>query len=133
MDDARNLLKIVKQPRQKLNVYVASDDAKSYFVEVAKGKARKENLGGVVKRFASLGIAPERIVKLQYEVGEELVSMLVSQPGFDEYGLLSEASDFLVKEIGLPVAIMKAGARGIHDPGKRAKDALPLKPAFYLE
>ena len=133
LDDARNLLKIVKQPRQKLNVYVASDDARSYFVEVAKARARKESLGGAVKRFASLGITPERVVKLQYEAGDELVSMFVSQPDFDEYGLLSEASDFLARELGVRVEVTKAGPQGIHDPGKRAKDALPLKPAFYLE
>src|SRR5207245_11115806 len=72
-------------------------------------------------------------VKLQYEAGEELVSMFVSQPDFDEYQLLREASDFLARELGVRVEVMKAGQQGIHDPGKRAKDALPLKPAFYLE
>ena len=100
---------------------------------MAKARARKESLGGAVKRFASLGITPERVVKLQYEAGEELVSMFVSQPDFDEYGLLSEASDFLARELGVRVEVTKAGPQGIHDPGKRAKDALPLKPAFYLE
>ena len=133
LDDARNLLKIVKRPMKKLNVYVASDDAKRFFVEVAKAREKKEALGGVVKRFPGLEVTPDRVIKLQFEVGEELVSKFISQPDFDEYELLSGASTFLSNEIDLEVGVAKAGSGGIHDPGNKAREALPLKPAFYLE
>ncbi len=133
LEDARNLLKIVKQPKRKLNVYTPSDDATKFFIEVAKARAKKEGLGGVIKRFPRVRFSPDRIIRLQYEVGEDLVSKFISQPNFDEYELLSKASSFLSKEIGIEVAVMKAGSRGIHDPKDRAKDALPLKPSFYLE
>jgi len=133
LEDARNLLKVVKKPKRKLNIYTSSAESTKFFIEVAKARANRESLGGVIKRFPGVRIPPERVLKLQYEAGEELVSKFASLPDLDEYSLLSESSAFLSKEIGIEVAVMKDGSRGIHDPEGRAKDALPLKPSFYLE
>jgi leucyl-tRNA synthetase len=69
--DARNVLKVVKGPRSKLNVYVCSDSARSYFMELAVAKEKKENIGQVVKKFASLNIQPARVFKLTFELGED--------------------------------------------------------------
>jgi len=133
LEDARNLLKIVKQPKHKLNIYVASEEARRFFVEVVTARAKKEGLGNVIKKFPNIGIPPERVIKLQYEAGDELVSRIMSQPNLDEFQVLRSASGFISRELGIEVEVVRAGAKGIRDPGKRASDALPLKPAFYLE
>ena len=49
------------------------------------------------------------------------------------YGPLSDASEFMANELGVKVVVQKAGAKDIHDPANKAKDALPTKPGFYLE
>ncbi|MDG7026980.1 MAG: class I tRNA ligase family protein, partial [Nitrososphaerota archaeon] len=132
-EDARKVLNVVKGPRSKLNVYVSSDQAKNYFFELAAAKQKKESVGQVVKKYSSLKIQPDRVFKLFYEIGEEALAKVASYRGFDEFATLSEASGFISKELGISVVVQKSGASGLHDPGGKAKDALPTKPALYLE
>jgi len=133
IEDARNVLKVVKGPRATLNVYVCSDAARNYFVELASAKMKKENVGHLVKKFASLKIQPDRVFKLTFEIGEEMLHKLVSHKGFDEFRSLSDASEYMSKELGIKVLVQKAGSKGLRDPANKAKDALPTKPAFLLE
>jgi leucyl-tRNA synthetase len=133
IEDARNVLNVVKGPRARLNVYVSSDSARSYFLELAAAKKKNESVGPVVKKYAYLRIQPDRIFRLTFEIGEEMLTKLLSRRGFDEFKSLSGASEFLSNELGIEVAVQKAGARDIHDPANRAKDALPTKPSFFLE
>ena len=95
MDDARNVLRVVKGPRKKLNVYAASDQATKYFLELTGVKEKKGNVGAVVKKYDSLRVPPDRVFKLQYELGEDLVKTLSSLPKFDEFGALTSAADFM--------------------------------------
>lgn len=133
LEDARNILKVVKGPRSKLNIYACSDAARSYFAELATAKQKKENIGQVVKKFAALKIQPDRVFKLTFEIGDEMLTKLLSHRGFDEFKILSEASEFMSSELGIKVVVQKAGAKAIQDPANKAKDALPTKPAFFLE
>ncbi len=133
IEDARNVLRVVKGPRTVLNVYVASDSARSYFLEMVTARQKKENVGAVVKRFAALKIQPDRVFKLAYELGDELLGKFTSQRRFDEFSVLSGAEDFISKELGIRTKVQKAGGKEMHDPAGKAKDALPLKPALFLE
>ncbi len=131
--DARNVLKVMKGPHSKLNVYVCSDSARSYFLELTVAKEMKENVGQVVKKFAALKIQPDRVFKLMFELGEEMLGKYTLHRGFDEFEALSGASEFMSKELGTDVKVQKAGTKDIHDPVNKAKSALPMKPAFLLE
>ena len=133
IDDARNILKVVKGPHKTLNVYVCSDAARSYFFDLAGAKRRGENIGQVVKKYASLKTPPDRVFKLTFELGDEMLSKLLGHRGFDEFGSLSSASDFMSAELGIKVAVQKSGGKVTRDPANRAKDALPTKPGFFLE
>ncbi|QQG48480.1 MAG: leucine--tRNA ligase [archaeon] len=133
MEDARNVMKLIKGPRKVLNVYVASDEARRYFAELAGAKARKENVGSVVKKYASLKISPDRVFKLSFELGEDLVGKLLGMKDFDEFAALSEAQEFMGRELGIKVNVQKAGSKGLSDPANKAKGALPIKPALLLE
>jgi leucyl-tRNA synthetase len=133
IEDARKVLKVVRGPRTKLNVYVCSDTARSYFFELATAKRKNENIGQVVKKYADLRIQPDQVLKLTFEIGEEMLTKLMACKGFDEFRTLSDASDFMSDELGIEVAVQRAGGKEIHDPANRAKDALPTKPGFFLE
>ena len=133
IEDARKVLNVVKGPRTKLNVYVCSDSARSYFLELTAAKRKNENVGQVVRKFAGLRIQPERVFKLGYETGDEMLTKLLAHKGFDEFQVMAEASEFLSSELGIPVVVQKVGAKDIHDPANKAKDALPTKPGFFLE
>jgi leucyl-tRNA synthetase len=133
IEDARNVLKVVKGPRTKLNVYTPSRGAREYFVALANTKGKKEGVGAIVKKYSSLKIGPDRVFKLLYEVGDDLLAKYLSQPRFDEYKTLAEASKFMGDELGIPLVVQKAESPDVKDPGKKAKDALPMKPAFFIE
>ncbi len=133
IDDARKVMKVVKGPRSKLNVYVCSDAARNYFLELASAKRKNENVGQLVKKFASLKIRPDRVFRLSFEIGEEMLTKLLSHRDFNEFEMLSEASEFISKELGIKVSVQKAGTKEVRDPANRAKDALPTKPGFFLE
>ncbi len=132
LDDARNVLKVVKGSKSKLNVYVCSDEAKAYFLELTSVKQNKGNVGQVLKKYANLKIQPDRVFKVLYELGDELLGKLASSRDFNEFRSLSEASEFMSKELGVEVVIQKDGKQ-THDPANKAKDALPAKPALFLE
>jgi len=133
IEDARNVLKVVRDKRTMLNVYVASDQARGYFTELVSARQKKENVGAIVKKNAALRMPPDRVFKLVYELGEELTGKLLAQRKFDEHSTLSSASRFMSKELGIEVKVQKAGEKDMRDPGGRSKDALPMKPALYLE
>ncbi len=133
IEDARNLLKIIKEQKKRLTIYVSSDVASEYFRELAKSEKGGSDRGEVIRKFASSGIKPERVIKLQYELGEELVRRISALGRFDEFAVLSSAAPFLSNEIGIEVRVFKAGDKKTEDPANKAKDALPFKPSFYLE
>ena len=134
IEDARNLLKIIKEQKTRLTIYVSSDAATQYFLELANTeKGGSGNRGEVIRKYASSGIKPERVIKLHYELGQELVARLTSLAKFDEFAVLSDGAPFLSNEIGIDVRVFKAGGKKIEDPANKAKDALPFKPSFYLE
>jgi len=62
-----------------------------------------------------------------------MLTKLLAHRGFDEFEVLSEASEFMSSELGIQVLVQRAGAKDIHDPANKAKDALPTKPGFFLE
>lgn len=130
-EDARNLLKIIRETKKRLNVYVASDAAAKFFFEMVEAGDRDR--GEVIRKFSGIGIKPERVIKLRHELGDDLVKRLVATSGFDELRVLSAASEFLAKELGIEVEVLKGGRPKIRDPGNKAKEALPFKPAFFLE
>jgi len=133
VEDARNVLKVVKGRKSLLNVYVASDAARSYFLDITSAKERKENVGAVVRKYSAMKIPPDRIFKLAYELGEDLVSRFASAHKLDEYQVLTGAASFISQELGVEVRVQKAGTKDANDPAGRAKDALPMKPALYLQ
>ncbi len=51
----------------------------------------------------------------------------------DEYGVLYEASGFLGKQFGAQVKVFKADDQARYDPQDRAKLAVPLRPAIFVE
>src|SRR4029077_670280 len=96
IEDARNLLKIIKERKQRLTIYVSSDAASAYFLELAKAdQGGAGSRGDVIRKYASSGIKPDRVIKLQHELGEGLVARLSSLMKFDEFAVLDEAAAFL--------------------------------------
>ncbi len=133
LEDSRNVLKVVRGQKSKLNVYVASKGAKQYFLEISTAKEKGESVGAIVKKHPELGVTPDKIFKLRYELGDDLVKSLSSNPEFDEFITLSDAAEFMSRELGIAVAVEDSGSPGVIERAGKASEALPLKPALFLE
>ncbi len=127
LEDARSVLKVVKGNKKKLKIYVSDKELRNVFMEMLEGKRSKDELS---KKVLSLGIKPDSLFKLRYELGEEIVQRLVMQGGIDELTVLQKASRFIGKELGVNVEV-KEYRKGL--PELKGKDALPFKPALYFE
>jgi len=133
LEDARSVLKVVKGQKKKLNVYVASDEVSHYFAELSAAKSSGGAAGSIVKKYSALKVPPDRVFRLQYEIGEELLRRYLSHPKFNEFETLRASSHFIASELGIEVSVQKAGEPETRDPENRSRGSLPLKPAFYIE
>ena len=52
---------------------------------------------------------------------------------FDEFQVLFDATGFLAKQFGTKVRIFKADDAARYDPQDRARLAVPLRPAIFVE
>ena len=133
IEDARNVIKVVKGNKGTMNVYVASDVTRNYFFDLLAARQKNENVGAIVRKYGNLKSPPDRLFKLAYELGEELMARMVANRKLDEYSILEQASAFISSELGISVKVQKSGGDSTNDPAGRAKNALPMKPALYLE
>jgi hypothetical protein len=58
--------------------------------------------------------------------------VIIENP-IDEYRVLSEACKFLEKEFGCEVRVYRANDVEKYDPQNKAEQAIPLRPAIYIE
>lgn len=131
LEDARNVMKVIGK-RKRLNIYTTSDEVYDCFKEIVNAKDENDKVR-IAKEFSGLGISIEKLIKIKHEVGEETLKKLLSLSDFDEFAILNSASEFLSKELGVEVRVIKSGGENIYDPMGKSKNALPLKPAFFFE
>lgn len=129
LEDCRNLLRVLKGPRRKVTIYVASTEVGRLFLELLK--AKKESVGGILKKHSASGVDVSKMFKLKYELGDDLVTKLASRPHFDEFGALAQAKEFMSSELGVEVEVLRSDAEATGRP--KAKEALPLKPAIHIQ
>jgi leucyl-tRNA synthetase len=129
IEDCRSLLKVLKGPKRKITVYVASSEVRRLFIELAK--AKKEDIGAILKKHTAAGVDTSKLFRLKYELGDDLVAKLASVPRLDEFNALAEAKEFMSSELGVQVDVLKLDGEATGIP--KAREALPLKPAIYIE
>lgn len=105
-----DLLKLLKK---KLSAPNASDAIKIAMSE-PKLRAKGAEAAGTAKKLSALFTRFQRIEPI------------------NEYAVLKSAKDFLSKQFGCEVVIQRED-KANYDPKNKAKDAMPLKPAIYIE
>lgn len=127
--DINEIKKIIDRQPNKIHVYIAPEWKWEVF-EIAKeigrpdigqimGRSIKENLHDDKKEIAEFAkkIAKE-VTKTKY-VGK-----------IDEYSVIKDSLDFLSSEVGAEVAVYKEPH---YDPENKSRNAMPYKPAIYME
>jgi leucyl-tRNA synthetase len=144
MEDLGKIKKILKTKPRRACLYVAREWKWSAYratlehVKTGKidfGKLLREvecKLGPGIGRAELSNLLRQAIVALR-ELREEEVKLIESSQ-IDEFEILSGASDFIRKQLGLgEVLVFREDDRARYDPDKRAASSIPLRPAIYLE
>jgi leucyl-tRNA synthetase len=121
VDDINNILSVTGKEPKKLYLYVAPEWKFELFGKIAGGA----QIGDVMKdgKFKEHGNEVVNIFKKAKEI--EFKKGWMKK---DEDSLLTDARAFLEKEIGCNVEINPS-----NDPQNKARFALPMKPAIYIE
>ncbi|RLF11678.1 MAG: leucine--tRNA ligase [Thermoprotei archaeon] len=141
LEDVKSILEVLKTRPASAHFYVASDWKWKAYRIVADALSRGLELGVVLKEtmgkeeFRKIGGAAANYVKRIYssllELPQEERSKRASIK-IDEYEVLNEAKPFLEKELGLRIYIYRED-ESKYDPKGKAQQALPYRPAIYLE
>lgn len=128
-NDINEIKKIIDTEPEKIHVYIAPEWKWSVF-EIAKeigrpdigrimGESSKQNIHDNKKEIAEFAkkIARE-VTKIKY-VGR-----------IDEYSIIKNSLDYLSKEVGAEVIVYEEPT---YDPQNKSRNAIPYKPAIYME
>lgn len=147
--DINEIIKVTGIKPKKIVLYTAPKyklTALGYEIEIRniepKGRLTKDKIGLWFQRIredptlrihdAELGKNfREKIGKLQHHIGLEKVSEFLELK-IREDDVLSAAKDFFEKEFACKVEVYEADKTKF-DPQNKAKDAMPMKPAIYVE
>lgn len=144
LEDISKILRAMKVERTtRIFIYVAQDWKwrawKMALQRVRGGKVDVKELLHEVERELGLRLYTADLAKFLQQITKEfkeLPSERLAEFGeveLDEYGVLYEASGFLGKQFGAQVKVFKADDPARYDPQDRAKLAVPLRPAIFVE
>ncbi len=128
-NDINEIKKIIDTQPEKIHLYIAPEWKWKVF-EIAKeigrpdigrimGESSKQNIHDNKKEIAEFAkkIARE-VTKIKY-VGK-----------IDEYSIIKESLDFISREVGAEVIVYEEPT---YDPQNKSKNAIPYKPAIFIE
>jgi leucyl-tRNA synthetase len=141
-EDVASVLKLFKPAKGELHIYVADEEQRALMAQVIEARIRGGDPRQVLREVLAqlpkderrtVAATLERMIKLVNGFGLDLAEKLHRFGIPDETRLLSEAAPYLAKELGLRVKVWRTRDKGLYDPKGRAGNALPLKPAIYVE
>ena len=128
-NDINEIKKIIDTQPEKIHIYIAPIWKWNVF-EIAKeigrpdigqimGRSIKQNLHDDKKEIAEYAKKIAREVTKTKYVGK-----------IDEYSIIKDSLDFLSREVGAEVVVYDEPT---YDPQNKSKNAMPYKPAIYIE
>ncbi len=139
VSDIKEIKKIVATSSDRAYIYVAPKEFTrmviNYFQSLEKGLTvkdaiRKISESGEYRKF--LNYIPQ-LVKFANTYDKDMIKSLQKVQDFDEFNVCKNNIIYIEKETGTKLEIFLSDQNGIYDPKKKAKNALPFRPAIYLE
>ncbi|MEM0449497.1 MAG: leucine--tRNA ligase [Methanomassiliicoccales archaeon] len=142
MADVNEIIKVTGIKPRSIYIYTAPEWKKLIF-DIALGMAREKKLSvsaltkEVMMRddFRSKGkeaadfarrVAEDLMKRSMEEVERSLIKV-------DELRYLRDAAAFMTSELGCDIIVHSADEPELFDPSRKAKNALPFRPAIYIE
>ena len=134
LDDIKAIQKLAKLNRPKKVIIYTAAEWKYKLLELLKERLSEPNAGEAVKIAMSSPEIREKgnaaVSVARYFAGR--FSEFKSREKIDEFAVLSDAKDFLGKSFNCGIEVQKEDDVR-YDPKGKAKNAIPFKPAIYME
>ncbi len=138
LEDIKEIKKIAKVEPKTLYIYVATPETTKTFFKfltyVESGLSTKEAIKKIGEE------APKNVieyipqfVKLANTLDKNLLDGARKIKDFNEFLIYEKSKRYLEKETNMKTKIFYSTEQEKYDPKNKAKNALPLKPALYLE
>jgi leucyl-tRNA synthetase len=132
-DDINEIKKIIDTDPQKIHVYIAPEWKWRVF-EIAKEIAkeiRSPDIGRIMSESVKQNIHDDKkeIAEFVKKIARE-VTRIKYVGRIDEYSIIKDSLDYLSKEVGAEVVVYREPT---YDPQNKSKNAMPYKPAIYIE
>ncbi len=136
IEDAREIIRLVRVKPSKLHVYIASEWKFELLNEIMELKKR---IGEINPKIILDELMKKEIYREKSRVVVKTINMLIKSGEWTwlenrevEMKAVEEAADYIGKTIGVKVEV-QSEEKPVYDPWKRASRALPGKPALYAE
>ena len=143
LSDAQNIMKLITQKVSTIHLYLAPKWSYGLLDHAIIARNRGSKMNEILQTFFDSN--PEvprkdianmlpKITKMINELGDDFIKSYAANIGeFNEEKTYSSASNYLEEELRLRVVVHREEEQDKFDPKQKAKFALPLKPALYLE
>ncbi|MGB9724789.1 MAG: leucine--tRNA ligase [Nitrososphaeria archaeon] len=138
LEDVKEIKKVTKTEPKTLYIYVAAHELTKAFLKyvtyIEEGLTTKEAVKKIYEEIPEnlIGSVPQ-LIKLATILEKNLLNEVRKIEDFDEYQVYDKSKEYLEKETGMKIRIHYSNEQDKYDPKNKAKNALPLKPALYLE
>jgi len=137
--DIKEIQKITKTTSKKVHLYVASKELANmtfdYFEELTAGTVPKDAIRKVSENVLDkklLAYIP-LIIRFSNTLDKDIVNELKKIKDFDELEIYQKNISYIEKETETTLEIFHSNQLGISDPKGKAKNAIPFRPAIYIE
>ncbi|MHC1600725.1 MAG: leucine--tRNA ligase [Candidatus Nezhaarchaeales archaeon] len=137
MEDLREVMKATKITPSTAHIYVASKWKWDIYLKALEAPSPKEAIKNAMEYAKHLQIKDfklaQRVASTASSIGGELKEVRLKAGVIDEYEVLQSAREFLEREFKFKVKIWREEDSEVYDPKNRRFNAIPYKPAIYLE
>jgi leucyl-tRNA synthetase len=143
VEDVKKIQKVIQQPTKNLHIYIAPSWTYFLFLAASDARLTGEKTSVTLQNFfqnyeevdrKQIASALTKISKELNELGEQFANDLKkSSRKVEEEKVYREATSYLERELGLKLSVHSWDESGKYDPKNRATQALPFKPAIFLE
>ncbi|MGC9517308.1 MAG: leucine--tRNA ligase [Methanomicrobiales archaeon] len=129
LEDINEIKKIIDVKPEKIHIYIAPDWKWDVF-KIAN-EVGKPDIGQIMGKSIQMDVHDNKkeIAEFAKKIAREITK--TNYVGrIDEYSIIKNSEDFLSKEAGAEIKLYKTPD---YDPEGKSKNALPYKPAIYIE
>jgi len=137
MDDLREILRATGMTPSTAHIYVASKWKWDVYLRALEASSPREAIKVAHQVAKELRVenpkVVQRIAAEASSISGDGKEIRLKAGRLDEYAILTSAKDFLEREFKFEIKIWREEEEGVYDPKGRRVNAMPYKPALYLE